>query len=107
MMRILGTGLPLPLWRRACRKELREEGTPAPRALSPKPQRSAETETKAKTKRLEKVKAKRSRPNAADEPPRTWRVHRRARGASIYVRRRKQPPVVRHAALKGWQDERY
>ena len=75
MMRILGTGLPLPLWRRAFRKELREEGTPAPRALSPKPRRSAETETKAKTKRLEKVKGKRSRPNAADEPPRTWRVH--------------------------------
>ena len=74
MMRILGTGLPLPLWRRAFRKELREEGTPAPRALSPKPQRSAETETKAKTKRLEKLKGKRSRPNAADEPPRTWRV---------------------------------
>jgi hypothetical protein len=74
MMRILGTGLPLPLWRRAFRKELREEGAPAPKALSPKPERSAETETKAKTKRLEKVKGKRSRPNAADEPPRTWRV---------------------------------
>jgi hypothetical protein len=73
-MRILGTGLPLPLWRRAFRKEWREEGAPAPKALSSQPERSAETETKAKTKRLEKVKGKRSTPNAADEPPRTWRV---------------------------------
>ena len=56
MMRILGTGLPLPLWRRAFRKELREEGAPAPKAPSPKPERNAESETKAKTKRLEKVK---------------------------------------------------
>jgi hypothetical protein len=31
MMRILGTGLPVPLWRRAFRKELREEGAPAHR----------------------------------------------------------------------------
>ena len=74
MMRIFGTGLPLPLWRRAFRKELREEGAPAPKAPSPKSERGAESETKAKTKRLEKVKGKRSRPNAADEPPRTWRV---------------------------------
>ena len=64
MMRILGTGFPLPLWRRAFRKELREEGAPAPKALSPKPERSAE----------EKVKGKGSRSNAADEPPRTWCV---------------------------------
>jgi len=74
MMRILGIGLPPPLWRRAFRKELPEEGAPAPRASSPSPERGAESETKAKTKRLEKVKGKRSRPNAADEPPRTWRV---------------------------------
>jgi hypothetical protein len=71
MMRILGTGLPVPLWRRAFRKELREEGAPAPKAETPRPSRNA-SETKAKTKRLEK--RKRSRPNAADEPPRTWRV---------------------------------
>lgn len=43
-------------------------------ASSPKPERNAESETKAKTKRLEKVKGQRARPNAADEPPRTWRV---------------------------------
>jgi len=72
MMRILGTGLPLPLWRRAFRKELREEGAPAPKAPLPKPERGAESETQ--TKRLKKLKGKRSRPNAADEPPRTWRV---------------------------------
>ena len=65
MMRILGTGLPVPLWRRAFR---------APEAETPKPSRNAESETKAKTKQLEKVERKRSRPNAADEPPRTWRV---------------------------------
>jgi hypothetical protein len=74
MMRIFGTGLPVPLLGRAFRKELREEGPPAPKAETPKPERSAESETKARTKRLEKVKGKRSRPNAADEPPRTWRV---------------------------------
>jgi hypothetical protein len=73
MMRILGTGLPLPLWRRAFRKELREEGAPAPKALSPKPERSAETETKAKTKRLEKVKGSRR--------GLTRLMSRRARGA--------------------------
>jgi len=70
MMRILGTGLPVPLWRRAFRKELRDEGARAPKAETPKPSRNAESETKAKTKRLEKVERKRSRPNAADEPPR-------------------------------------
>jgi len=74
MMRILGTGLPVPLWRRPFRKELREEGARGPKAETPKPSRNAESETKAKTKRLEKVERKRSRPNAADEPPRTWRV---------------------------------
>ena len=57
MMRILGTGLPVPLWRRAFRKELREEGAPAPKAETPKPSRNAESETKAKTKRLEKGRA--------------------------------------------------
>lgn len=74
MMRILGTGLPVPLWRRAFRKELREEGAPAPKTDTPKPSRNAKSESGAKTKRLEKVDRKRSRPNAADEPPGTWRV---------------------------------
>ena len=36
MMRILGTGLPVPLWRRAFRQQLREEGAPAPKAEAPK-----------------------------------------------------------------------
>jgi len=53
MMRILGTGLPVPLWRRAFRKELREEGAPAPKAETPRPSRNAESETKAKTKARE------------------------------------------------------
>ena len=74
MMRILGTGLPVPLWRRAFRKELREEGAPAPKAETPKPSRNAECETQAKTMRLEKVERKQSGPNAADDPPRTWLV---------------------------------
>jgi hypothetical protein len=59
---------------RAFRKELREEGAPAPKVETPKPSRNAESETKAKTKRLEKVERKRSRPNAADEPPLPWFV---------------------------------
>ena len=59
---------------RAFRKELREEGAPAPKADTSNPSRNAESETKAKTKQLEKVERKRSRLNAADEPPRTWRV---------------------------------
>jgi hypothetical protein len=74
MMRILGTGLPVPLLRRAFRKELREEGAPAPKGETPTSQRSAESESEAKTKPLKKVKGNRSRPNASDEPPRTWRV---------------------------------
>jgi hypothetical protein len=42
---------------RAFRKELREEGAPAPKVETPKPSRNAESETKAKTKRLEKGRA--------------------------------------------------
>jgi hypothetical protein len=73
MMRILGTGLPVPLLRRAFRKELREEGAPAPKGETPKPHHNAQSESEAKTERLKK-KGKRSKPKASDEPPRTWRV---------------------------------
>jgi len=72
MMRILGTGLPVPLLRRAFRKEFREQGAPAPKSETPRPERNAESESEAKTKQLEK--GKRSKPKASDEPPRTWRV---------------------------------
>jgi len=82
MMRILGSGLPVPLLRRAFRKEEREVRAPAPKGETPKgetpkgetpmPQRNAESETEAKTEQLKK--GKRSKPKASDEPPRTWRV---------------------------------
>jgi hypothetical protein len=97
MMRILGTGLPVPLLRRAFRKEFREQGAPAPKGETPKgetlkPERNAESESEAKTEQLKK--GKRSKPKASDEPPRTWRV-------ALYGGRRMQPPVVRHATMRG------
>jgi hypothetical protein len=96
MMRILGTGLPVPLLRRAFRKEFREQGAPAPKGETPKgetlkAERNAESESEAKTEQLKK--GKRSKPKASDEPPRTWRVP--------YGGRRMQPPVVRHATMRG------
>ena len=64
-MRILSAGLPLPILRRAFRKDLREQGAPAPKAKS---------KSAAKTKPVNKVKGERARPKASDEPPRSWRV---------------------------------
>jgi hypothetical protein len=56
-MRILSPGLPKPVLNIAFRKELREE--------------SAALE---KAKPCKKTNARRSRPRACDEPPRSWRV---------------------------------
>jgi hypothetical protein len=75
MMRILGSGLPVPLLRRAFRKEFREQGAPGPKSETPKAQSpNAESKSEAKTEGLKKMKGKRSKPKASDEPPRTWRV---------------------------------